>query len=90
MQLPFELCIQYINVHSVVGNLIAWIDLLCLNVRTVLEERDLHVDHCNQALQETQAHYATLSDENTALKAEVEKLERVMLMQVRFKSGTWL
>ena len=73
-----------------VGNLTAWNDLLCLNVRTVLEERDLHVDHCNQALQETQAHYATLSDENTALKAEVEKLERVMLMQVRFKSGTWL
>ena len=50
--------------------------------RTELEDRDLHVDHCNQVLQETQSHYTKLAQENSALKTEIEKLERVMLMQV--------
>jgi len=49
--------------------------------RTELEERDHHVDHCNQVLQETQAHYSKLAQENGSLKTEMEKLERVMLMQ---------
>ena len=53
-----------------------------LSPRTELEERDLHVDHCNQVLQETQGHYSKLAQENGAIKTEIEKLERVMLMQV--------
>ena len=47
-----------------------------------MEDRDLHVDHCNQVLQETQSHYSKLAQENGTLKTEMEKLERVMLMQV--------
>ena len=47
-----------------------------------LEERDLQVDRCNEVLQESQTRCAQLVHENSRFKAEVDKFERVMLMQV--------
>ena len=70
------MCAAFFSINSFIGYLSG------LSPRTELEERDLHVDHCNQVLQETQGQYSKLAQENGAIKTEIEKLERVMLMQV--------